>query len=146
MAPVESVWGALTDYESLGNFIPGLAENRCLSRNPKGARLLQVGEQNVALGAKFRAKVILDIQEYYDGVPMNDCCIGKLGLTDGKYPLPRGLAKAPAHDIVFRMVEGDFQDFQGVWRMQQRREQEPTSTYLSYAVYVAQMRPQDKRS
>lgn len=42
--------------------VPGLAENRCLSRHAQGARLLQVGEQSVALGAKFRAEVILDIQ------------------------------------------------------------------------------------
>ena len=42
--------------------LPGLAENKCLSRHAHGARLLQVGEQDVALGAKFRAKVVLDIQ------------------------------------------------------------------------------------
>ena len=40
----------------------GLAENKCLRRHPNGARLLQIGEQQIALGAKFRAKVILDIR------------------------------------------------------------------------------------
>lgn len=43
-------------------FSAGLAENRCLERRPQGAQLLQVGEQDLALGAKFRATVILDIQ------------------------------------------------------------------------------------
>lgn len=54
-----------------GGFIPrecscgesaGLAENRCLERRERGCKLLQVGEQDIALGAKFRARVILDIQ------------------------------------------------------------------------------------
>lgn len=40
----------------------GLAENRCLEKYPTGARLLQIGEQQVALGVKFRAKVVLDIE------------------------------------------------------------------------------------
>ena len=40
----------------------GLAENRCLERRSKGAKLLQVGEQEIAFGAKFRARVVLDIE------------------------------------------------------------------------------------
>ena len=40
----------------------GLAENRCLNRRANGCTLLQVGEQDVAFGAKFRARVVLDIQ------------------------------------------------------------------------------------
>jgi hypothetical protein len=42
--------------------IAGLAENRCLKRRDRGAQLLQIGEQEIALGAKFRARVVLDIQ------------------------------------------------------------------------------------
>ena len=41
-APPEIVWGALTDYEALGKFIPGLEENRCLMRRPGGAVVRQV--------------------------------------------------------------------------------------------------------
>ena len=40
----------------------GLAENRCLQRRQRGAKLLQIGEQEIALGAKFRARVVLDIE------------------------------------------------------------------------------------
>lgn len=40
----------------------GLAENRCLERRRQGAQLLQVGEQEIAFGTKFRARVVLDIQ------------------------------------------------------------------------------------
>ena len=40
----------------------GLAENRCLVRRPNGAQLVQVGEQEIALGAKFRARIVLDVE------------------------------------------------------------------------------------
>ncbi len=40
----------------------GLAENRCLERRQQGAKLLQVGEQEIAFGAKFRARVVLNIE------------------------------------------------------------------------------------
>jgi hypothetical protein len=46
----------------------GLAENRCLQRTDGGARLLQIGEQDVAMGIKFRARVVLDIGEHIHGV------------------------------------------------------------------------------
>ena len=46
----------------------GLAENRCLQRSDGGARLLQIGEQDVAMGIKFRARVVLDIGEHMHGV------------------------------------------------------------------------------
>ena len=68
-APSFVVWSALTNYERLGDFIPGLAENRCLARTASGATLLQVGEQSVALGLRFRARVVLDIQEHEQGLP-----------------------------------------------------------------------------
>ncbi len=40
----------------------GLAVNKCLQRTQRGARLMQIGEQEVAFGAKFRARVVLDIE------------------------------------------------------------------------------------
>ena len=49
----------------------GLAVNQCLSRHEHGARLLQVGEQPLALGAKFRARVVLDIT--VDPLPQTPC-------------------------------------------------------------------------
>jgi len=42
-APLEAVWGVLTDYEHLADHIPGLAVSQILERRPSGARLLQVG-------------------------------------------------------------------------------------------------------
>lgn len=42
--------------------LSGLAENKCLERRPGGAKLLQIGKQEIALGATFKAAVTLDIQ------------------------------------------------------------------------------------
>lgn len=41
-APLEAVWGVLTDYDHLADHIPGLAESQVLELRPNGARLLQV--------------------------------------------------------------------------------------------------------
>ncbi|KAK9804217.1 hypothetical protein WJX72_001629 [[Myrmecia] bisecta] len=152
-APVELVWGALTDYDGLGTFIPGLAENRCLERRPAGAKLLQVGEQDLAFGTKFRARVVLDIREHERGIPAallhgsrsnghserGSGGESSNGREESSFPEPRSpLNGAPARDISFAMVDGDFQAFQGVWRMQQGKAGS-NSTRLSYALFV---RPQ----
>lgn len=64
-APMDIVWAALTDYEGLGNFIPSLAENRCLERRPNGARLYQVrladGQAADGAGAMSTASALLDV-------------------------------------------------------------------------------------
>ena len=52
----------------------GLAENRCLQRKQRGAKLLQIGEQEVAFGAKFRARVVLDIEVR---LPQSSPCCAK---------------------------------------------------------------------
>lgn len=141
-APVHIVWGALTDYERLNTFIPGLTENRCLSRKADGAKLLQVGEQDVAFGAKFRAKVVLDIQEHGAGTPSRLCSNHSGGKSSSPaeeqlYPSPRCPA-GQCKDICFSLVEGDFQAFRGIWRMQEG-SQGNNSCRLSYALFV---RPQ----
>lgn len=41
-APLEAVWGVLTDYDHLADHIPGLAESSVLQRRSNGARLKQV--------------------------------------------------------------------------------------------------------
>lgn len=138
-APLDHVWRSLTDYEGLGNFIPGLAENRCLERRPQGAKLRQVGQQDLALGAKFRATVVLDIQEYAAGVPSDLCAAATSrgngqGSQESLFPEPRSSASdGDCQDIAFSMVEGDFLAFRGIWRMQQTS---PTTTRLSYALHV----------
>lgn len=139
-APWSAVWAALTDYEGLHTFIPGLAQNECLSRHMAGCRLLQVGEQSLALGVTFRAKVVLDIVEHASGVPLQ--MLDDQAVDLGCFPLPRSpvLLSVP-HDIAFSLHEGDFQAFRGVWRIQDSSASAsaPPTTRLSYALFV---RPQ----
>lgn len=165
-APPAVVWGALTNYEGLDEFIPSLETNRCLERRPNGARLEQVGAQEVALGVKFSAKVVLDIFEYRSGLPAALCSQDH---DEAKFPHPSGpygasasvslassstssvsasvssLDDAPAaaaacpRDIAFSMVESrDFQAFRGVWRIAPGSGG-PATCKLSYALFV---RPQ----
>ncbi|BDA51073.1 hypothetical protein COCOBI_17-2930 [Coccomyxa sp. Obi] len=141
-APVDVIWGALTDYDGLGDFIPGLAENRCLERREQGAQLLQVGEQEIAFGAKFRARVVLDIQEFWTGMPGHSSNGSRH--TNGGRPSeephiqPRSPLRTQPRDIAFSATEGDFQVFRGVWRIQEG-ERNSNSSRLSYALFV---RPQ----
>jgi len=139
-APWTAVWSALTDYDGLDTFIPGLAQNECLSRHAAGCRLLQVGEQSLALGLKFRAKVVLDIKEHPEGVPRQ--LIDDEAVDLGCFPGPRSSTlRSIPHDISFSLHEGDFQAFRGIWRIQEHAvgTNEEPSTRLSYALFV---RPQ----
>ncbi|KAG0576363.1 hypothetical protein KC19_5G074300 [Ceratodon purpureus] len=119
-APLEAVWGVLTDYDNLADHIPGLAESRVLELRPNGARLLQIGQKNLALGVKFKAKAIVEVVE----------------------EAPRDLDDGTLRDISFVTVEGDFQVFKGVWRMHQTcgnassETKDKTETWLSYILEV----------
>ncbi|BBN07839.1 protein MpPKC8 [Marchantia polymorpha subsp. ruderalis] len=96
-ASLEDVWALLTDYERLADFIPGLAVSEMLEKRGNGARLYQVGEQDIALGVKFKAKAVVDCEEKPSEVHPN---------------LVR-------RDIDFNTIEGDFQIFKGTWRIEQ---------------------------
>ncbi|XP_051140898.1 uncharacterized protein LOC127258191 [Andrographis paniculata] len=96
-ASLQTVWDILTDYERLADFIPGLAVSQLLEKGEKFARLFQVGEQNLAFGLKFNARGTID-------------CFERDVQT-----LPFGQQR----DIDFKMVEGDFQLFEGKWSVEQ---------------------------
>eukprot|EP00270_Netrium_digitus_P008020 TRINITY_DN2371_c0_g1_i1.p1 TRINITY_DN2371_c0_g1~~TRINITY_DN2371_c0_g1_i1.p1 ORF type:complete len:322 (+),score=37.77 TRINITY_DN2371_c0_g1_i1:57-1022(+) len=108
-ASLSSVWATLTDYEHLHEFIPSLVINRLLERRSRGARLLQVGEQDVALGFKFRARAVVDVEE------------GEL----------LQLSQQKQREIKFTMVEGDFRIFRGSWCIS-----EGGAVQLKYSVEV----------
>ncbi|KAL9318773.1 hypothetical protein ACSQ67_015290 [Phaseolus vulgaris] len=121
-ASLSSIWNILTDYERLADFIPGLAVSQLLQKGDNYARLLQIGQQNIAFGIKFNAKGIVD-------------CYEKELET-----LPTGIKR----EIEFKMIEGDFQLFEGKWSILQHFNSEncePSqvrqgSTTLSYVVDV----------
>jgi hypothetical protein len=140
-APLHVVWESLTDYDNLGTFIPSLVENKCLQRKPQGCLLYQVGAQDVAMGIKFSAACTLDIKEYPHGIPSNMCAVD--GNWDSKFPCPSSSSITSCaagddqgmKDISFSLVEGDFQAFKGIWRMQPAAV-DPLATVLKYSLFV----------
>ncbi|XP_055817991.1 uncharacterized protein LOC129887062 isoform X2 [Solanum dulcamara] len=123
-ASLQNVWKVITNYERLADFIPGLAVCQLLEKEPNFARLLQIGEQDLAFGLKFNAKGVIDCYEK----DLEDLPIGQ------------------RRDIEFKMVEGDFKKFEGKWSIEQCKtgsDQEldssrgqPFHTTLSYIVNV----------
>ncbi|KAJ9696797.1 hypothetical protein PVL29_008820 [Vitis rotundifolia] len=98
-ANLHTVWSILTDYEGLADFIPGLAVSQLVEKREKFARLFQIGQQDLAFGLKFNAKGIVDCYE------------------KDLESLPSGQKR----DIEFKMIEGDFQIFEGKWSIEQVR-------------------------
>ncbi|CAA0839420.1 Polyketide cyclase / dehydrase and lipid transport protein [Striga hermonthica] len=113
-ASLQAVWDLLTDYERLSDFIPGLAVSKLLDKRGNFVRLYQIGEQNLAFGLKFNAKGTID-------------CFEKDLET-----LPSGQKR----DIEFKMVEGDFQLFEGVWSIEQN-----DSGLETTLVYIVNVKP-----
>ncbi|GAX73787.1 hypothetical protein CEUSTIGMA_g1238.t1 [Chlamydomonas eustigma] len=134
MAPLRMVWECLTDYDHLDKFIPSLVENKCLERRPQGALLKQVGA--VKMGVQFSAQCKLECSEFQNGLPEEFCSTSGDG-SDGLLPHPKdSIPGVKYSDISFVQVEGDFQAFRGVWRMQ---PEGPRTTRLSYSLYVQPM-------
>lgn len=121
---LDTIWSILTDYERLSDFIPGLAVSELMEKRENFARLYQIGQQNLAFGLKFNAKGVVDCYE-----KDLEC-------------LPSGQKR----DIEFKMIEGDFQVFEGKWSIEQLNigayeDSSPTNgqefqTTLSYMVDV----------
>ena len=122
-APARLVWDTLTSYETLHEFIPGLAVNECLERTDSGATLLQIGEANTAVGFRFKAKVLLRIREF------------PTGLEEGhKFALETDERK---RDITFSQLEGDFREYEGTWKILGEDDADE-----SQLVYMLRVKPQ----
>jgi ribosome-associated toxin RatA of RatAB toxin-antitoxin module len=98
----EWIWSVLTDYDHLDSFIPNLASSRQLWRRGNQVALEQVGTQQFC-GLRFSARVQLELNEEPD---------------QGR--------------LAFRMLEGDFRCFQGLWQV----GVDDTSTWLLYDLTV----------
>ncbi|XP_058754139.1 uncharacterized protein LOC131627319 [Vicia villosa] len=122
-ASLDSVWNILTDYERLADFIPGLALSKLIQKSPNFARLLQIGEQSLAFGLKFDAKGVID-------------CFEKELVT-----LPSGMKR----DIDFKMIEGDFQLFEGKWSISQLfisgSDESPIREISTTLTYIVDVKP-----
>merc|ERR1719191_1168268 len=69
VAPMQSVWEVLTDYENLHKVVPSIVRNEVVNRFESGARLAQSASASVLPGLKFSAKMVLDVNLYQDGIP-----------------------------------------------------------------------------
>lgn len=118
-APLQAVWAVLTDYERLADHIPGLAESTVLELRTNGARLLQIGQKNLALGVKFKARAVVEVTE-----------------ED-----PQDLDDGTLRDISFVTVEGDFQVFKGTWRMHQTCGSANLDTDETWLSYILEVQP-----
>ncbi len=87
-APLDTLWGVLTDYEALSSYVPNLEKCEILERQKGRIRVIQVGCSQSLLW-RISAKAELEIHEIK------------------KSPLRR--------EVRFRSVGGDFERLEGSW-------------------------------
>jgi len=155
---IDRVWNVLTCYEKLHEVVPSLVKNEVLYRTDHGARLSQVGGAKVLPGVTFTAKTVLDVVTYTETTPIpanmtadhlgNDATDEEvrqfdklLPLVRGVFPRPYAITRLPCRDITMQNVigEGDFEHYQGIWRMQPLPNCNPSggdATRLTYAVEI----------
>ena len=111
-APLDKVWAAITDYQSLAQVLPALVLSETIepargqrSYPPGMVRLRQLAVKKLAY-VEFHTEVVLDVLE-----------------TDG-------------HEIQFRQFAGDFDLFQGKWILEKVPYSEDI-TSLRYSVEMA---------
>ncbi|KAJ1424137.1 hypothetical protein B484DRAFT_303978, partial [Ochromonadaceae sp. CCMP2298] len=122
-ADVDSVWRVLTDYAQLQTVVPSLVANEVLEiRADGGARLRQVGGAKIFPGVTFKAKMTVDVA---GGVP----------------PPLRGHAAAPQVLRRDLPVPGDFDHYQGVWRMQELPGCSIGGQPVTRLTYAVELRP-----
>ena len=161
MAPMDAVWDVLTAYERLQDVVPSLVRNRVLARTPDGgARLAQVGGAKVLPGVTFTAKTVLDVRIYTEDNPLPDSMLADclpdrassaevrahgiaLPLRRDVFPRPFSLTSLPCRDITMQNVagEGDFEHYQGVWRMQSLPNCNPTGGSAARLTYAVEIKP-----
>ncbi|XP_050236110.1 uncharacterized protein LOC126686122 isoform X2 [Mercurialis annua] len=113
-ASLDTVWKIMTDYEKFADVIPSLTVCKVVERVGNRARVYQIANQNLPLGMKFKSKVTLD-------------CFEKDVETT---------ASGIKRDLEYKMVEGDFQIFEGKWSIEQVTQGQKLETTLAYIVDV----------
>jgi hypothetical protein len=154
MSNVDSIWEVLTAFDKLQEVVPSLVKNEVISLTGNGgARLSQVGGAKVLPGVTFTAKTVLDVSVYREENPMPESMLTirnstvcdtwgvSAPLTRGVFPRPDSMDFLPCRDIAIQNVlgEGDFEHYQGVWRMQSLPSCAPdgnNATRLTYAVEI----------
>jgi len=160
-ASVADVWAVLVDYENLQNVIPSLVRNKVVEKRADGgARLEQVGGAKVLPGVTFTAKVALDVNLYLEENPLPADMQAshlpetaassavraydmQLPLVRGVFPRPYAITSLPFRDITMQNVEGegDFEHYQGIWRMQSLPNCAPDGSDACRLTYAVEIRP-----
>lgn len=161
-APMQRVWDVLTDYENLHKVVPSLVHNEVLQNfSNGGARLAQTGSATVLPGIRFTAKMVLDVNVYYEDSPIPDSQIAdhlgekassddvhqfdsELPLVRGVFPRPYALTSLPHRGITMVNVvdsPGDFEHYQGVWRLQPLLGCSPSGREMSRLTYAVEIKP-----
>jgi len=162
LADIDSVWNVLTNYEELQMVVPSLVKNEVMYRTPDGgARLKQVGGAKVFPGVTFTAKTVLDVNIYPESNPLPlsmqspslfeaqsstglfDDDYRNIPLKRGVFPRPYADTSLPHRDITMQNVagQGDFEHYQGVWRMQELPNCAPEGQSVTRLTYAVEIRP-----
>lgn len=113
---IEQVWGILTDYDHLADFIPNLAQSRRIEHPEGGIRLEQVGTESL-LKLKVCLRVVLDMVEHFPSELQFSMIEGDFRTFDGAWqlePLPDKtgtllryvVTLLPPRAIPIRLIEG----------------------------------------
>lgn len=151
------VYGALVDYGRLGDFVPGLTDNRVLEEHPHGCKILQASQKNIGL-LRIRVETVIQVLEVphglgddgeldienLHGMPGVDRHTGG-GAAGAGGPGSDGVERWPLQpafsvpgirsmDICFAMTESrELDEFVGTWRVQRSKY---GGTVLTYTVRV----------
>eukprot|EP00471_Norrisiella_sphaerica_P009996 CAMPEP_0184492178 /NCGR_PEP_ID=MMETSP0113_2-20130426/22499_1 /TAXON_ID=91329 /ORGANISM="Norrisiella sphaerica, Strain BC52" /LENGTH=468 /DNA_ID=CAMNT_0026876847 /DNA_START=373 /DNA_END=1779 /DNA_ORIENTATION=- len=163
LSPMDAVWSVLTDYEGLQDVIPNLVESSVLEHRPcGGARICQVGAAAVMPGVRFTAKMTLDVGIHMEDNPLPDDSIASyvtdpqipseevremgrnIPIQRGVFPRPYAITNLPHRDITMVNVPeepGDFEFYQGIWRVQPLPECAPDGTEAARLTYAVEIKP-----
>ena len=94
-APLATIWGTLTDYEHLPEFIPGMKKSRIIGRHGPVAIVEQDGEAGV-LFFRFPIHVVVESAEYPPNLITIQVVRGNLRQLEGRYQVEPG-ASADEH-------------------------------------------------
>jgi ribosome-associated toxin RatA of RatAB toxin-antitoxin module len=91
-APGEIVWGILTDYESIYEFIPGMVKSKVLDMGEGGGAILEQEGSVSIFPFTFNSRIVLRVKE------------------------------VPMRRINFEMIEGDFASYKGHWSLKRESD------------------------
>ncbi|OGA10346.1 MAG: hypothetical protein A3D95_09220 [Betaproteobacteria bacterium RIFCSPHIGHO2_12_FULL_69_13] len=106
-APVDVVWGVITDYERLPRFIPGVAKSVVRSRGGNRLVLEQSGEARFFIFS-FPIEVTLEVAERPRESVSSRAVAGNVKSMSGRYEIHPDQARGMVWLCYFGAIEPDF--------------------------------------